>query len=110
MPQAMFTVFTLGILADWTDIVAPVCEKYSWAPIFFIAYVLLANFAVLNLVIGVIAEKTASVQQGYAEQRQHEDKKDRMRKIEQIADIFFAERDECTKRDIYDIMQDEILA
>jgi voltage-gated sodium channel len=50
-----FTLFAVMTLEGWVDgVVKPVMEKYPYAWLFFIPYILITTFAVLNLFIAVI--------------------------------------------------------
>ena len=71
-----FTLFQLMTLEDWADgIVNPVLEQRPWALLFFIPFILIATFVVLNLFIGVIVESIQSLREereaaGMAEARE----------------------------------------
>jgi voltage-gated sodium channel len=41
-------------LEGWAEIAATVTRQYQWAWMFFVGYILIATFLVLNLVIGVV--------------------------------------------------------
>jgi voltage-gated sodium channel len=44
-------------LEGWSgEIVRPVMEKFPWAWIFFVPYIIIATFMVLNLFIGIIVD------------------------------------------------------
>lgn len=50
-----FTLFQIMTLEGWSDgIVRPVLEVHGWAWIFFLPFIVVTSFAVLNLFIGVI--------------------------------------------------------
>jgi voltage-gated sodium channel len=73
---SFFTLFQLMTLEDWADgIVNPVLEQRPWALLFFIPFILIATFVVLNLFIGVIVESIQSLREereaaGMAEARE----------------------------------------
>lgn len=57
LSTSMFTLFQLMTLENWVDgIVKPVTEIYPYALFFFIPYIVITSFAVLNLFIGIIVE------------------------------------------------------
>lgn len=60
--KAIFSLFQIMTLEGWPDIVRPVMEKYAYSWVFFVSYILIATFSVLNLFIAVIVD---------AMQRQH---------------------------------------
>lgn len=62
---SMFTLFQLMTLDGWVgDIVGPVIENgHPWALLFFIPFILLATFIVLNLFIGIIVESITTLRE-----------------------------------------------
>ena len=61
---SFFTLFQLVTLEDWADgIVNPVREQRPLALLFFIPFILIATFVVLNLFIGVIVESIQSLRE-----------------------------------------------
>lgn len=52
---SLYTLFQVMTLESWSmGIVRPVMETYPWAWMFFVPFILLSTYAVLNLFIGVI--------------------------------------------------------
>lgn len=51
---ALFTLFQILTLEGWGDMARGVMEVYPWAPLFFIPFIVIATFTVLNLFIGII--------------------------------------------------------
>lgn len=51
---SLFSLFQIMTLEGWAEIADGAMEVYSWAWMFFIGYILVATFLVLNLVIGVV--------------------------------------------------------
>jgi voltage-gated sodium channel len=71
-----FTLFAVMTLEGWVDgVVKPVMEKYPYAWLFFIPYILITTFAVLNLFIAVIvnAMQTEHEQSRKEEELQHQE-------------------------------------
>jgi len=93
IPRAMFTLFTLAIVADWTPIVSPVTNRYWWSAFFFVGFTVAATFGTMNLIIGVITERTSQVQQNYREMQAMRKDGQRLENIKEIAEIMFAEID-----------------
>ena len=55
--RSMFTLFQIITLESWSmGIVRPVMEDFSWAWAFFVPFILVTSFAVLNLFIGIIVD------------------------------------------------------
>jgi voltage-gated sodium channel len=53
---SLFTLFQLMTLDDWANIVKPAMELKPWALVFFMPFIVISTFVVLNLFIGVIVE------------------------------------------------------
>lgn len=55
IPASMYTLFQIMTLEGWSDgVVRPVMEVHPWAWLFFIPFILITTFAVLNLVVAII--------------------------------------------------------
>lgn len=54
--NAMYTMFQLLTLEDWPDIANPTIALYPWAWAYFIPFIIITTFAVLNLFIGIIVD------------------------------------------------------
>ena len=55
--RSMFTLFQIMTLESWSmGIVRPVMEHFSWAWAFFVPFILITSFAVVNLLIGIIVD------------------------------------------------------
>lgn len=55
--NSMFTLFQLMTLEGWvTDVANPVMEQYPHSWIFFVLFIIVTSFAVLNLFIGIIVD------------------------------------------------------
>ncbi len=58
---SLFTLFQLMTLDDWANIVKPAMELQPWALLFFMPFIIISTFVVLNLFIGVIVESIQSL-------------------------------------------------
>lgn len=64
LPITALTLFQLMTLDGWNgDIVRPVMEVHPWAWVFFIPFIVITAFAVLNLFIGVLLNNIESHQE-----------------------------------------------
>src|SRR3546814_216007 len=69
IPASMYTLFQVMTLEGWSDgIVRPVMEAHPYAWIFFIPFILVASFTVLNLFIAIIVNSLEQLQHEEAEQ------------------------------------------
>ena len=55
--RSMFTLFQIMTLESWSmGIVRPVMESFPWAWLFFVIFILVTSFAVVNLFVGIIVD------------------------------------------------------
>lgn len=54
--ESLYTMFQLMTLEDWPDIARPTISHHPWAWSFFVIYIVVTSFAVLNLFIGIIVD------------------------------------------------------
>jgi voltage-gated sodium channel len=57
---SLFSLFQIMTLEGWSDIAQEVMAVYEWSWMYFIGYILVATFLVLNLVIGVVVSSIQS--------------------------------------------------
>lgn len=89
--RSFFTLFQLMTLEDWADgIVKPTVEHFPWALLFFVPYIFVTAFAVLNLFIGIIVD---GMQEDREEAMEH-----------------YHEAEETAQQDRFDQMMTEIKA
>jgi voltage-gated sodium channel len=60
---SLFTLFQLMTLDDWANIVKPVMEEHPLALLFFLPFIIVSTFVVLNLFIGVIVESIQTMRE-----------------------------------------------
>ena len=66
---SLFTLFQVMTLEGWAgDVVRPVMEKYPYAWLLFLPYILIVVFAVLNLFIGIVVD---AMQQTARDEAEH---------------------------------------
>jgi voltage-gated sodium channel len=51
---SLFSLFQILTLEGWADIARAIMEPYPWAPLFFVPFIIITTFTVLNLFIGII--------------------------------------------------------
>lgn len=62
--ESMYSLFQIMTLESWSmGIVRPVMEVYPWAWAFFVPFILIVSFAVLNLFIAVVVDSMQQVHQ-----------------------------------------------
>jgi voltage-gated sodium channel len=79
LAASIFSLFQIMTLEGWAaEIVRPVMEKYPYAWLFFIPYIVVTSFAVLNLFIGIVVS---------AMQTEHEAEEAEKRKLEKAEQV-----------------------
>lgn len=72
LPRSLFTLFTVMTLEGWVDdVVKPILAKHPYAWIFFISFIVVTTFTVLNLIIGIIVN---AIGEEHAEAEKEEQK------------------------------------
>jgi voltage-gated sodium channel len=71
--RSMYSLFQIMTLESWSmGIVRPVMAVYPYSWVFFVIFILITSFAVMNLFIGIIVD--AMQQQSYEEQHEEAEK------------------------------------
>merc|ERR1712194_705388 len=61
VPRSMFTLFQIVTFESWSErIVRHVMQKQPAMVIFFVAFIAISSFGLLNIVVGVVVESTLS--------------------------------------------------
>lgn len=83
--RSTFTLFQIMTLEGWSDgIVRPVMEVYPWAWGFFIPYILVTTFAVVNLLVGLVVN---SMQDAHSAEADAEEDAHRERVLARLGSI-----------------------
>ena len=62
IPSSMYSLFQVMTLEGWADSIAnPTLKHFPWALAFFIPFIVLTSFAVLNLFIGIIVDAMQNI-------------------------------------------------
>ncbi|MDO5052329.1 MAG: ion transporter [Pseudoclavibacter sp.] len=70
---SLYSLFQIMTLESWSmGIVRPVMEVFPWAWAFFVPFILLSSFTILNLFIAVIVDTMQNLQDGRAERAEAE--------------------------------------
>lgn len=56
LSASLFSLFQIMTLDSWSDLTRSMLDVHPWAPAFFVPYILLSAFTVLNLFIAVIVD------------------------------------------------------
>jgi voltage-gated sodium channel len=80
-----YSLFQIMTLESWSmGIVRPVMEKYPYAWLFFIPYIVVTTFAVLNLFIGIVVSAMQSEHEAEAEAEKKQEKAEEVPLVEEL--------------------------
>lgn len=66
----MFTLFQCMTLEDWASGIArQTMDIYSWAWLYFVSFIVITNYVLINLIVGIITTATLEVAQADATER-----------------------------------------
>lgn len=82
--RSIVTLFGVCLLAEWSTVVRPVFENQPWVTPFFFIFVILTSCGVLNVIIGVIVERTNDAAQELREREAELARQARMELIKTI--------------------------
>jgi voltage-gated sodium channel len=82
---SLFSLFQVMTLESWSSGIArPVMETYPWAWAYFVPFILLASFMVLNLFIAIIVSATHSLQSDVDEVKREQTHEETMAELREI--------------------------
>lgn len=85
LPASIFSLFQIMTLEAWADsIVRPIMEKYPYAWTFFIPYIVVTSFAVLNLFIGIVVSAMQSEHEAEAAEVKRLEKQEALPLLEEL--------------------------
>jgi len=82
--NSMFTLFQIMTLEGWNDIAAAVLPQYPMAWVFFVVFITVASFAVLNLFIGIIVDAMNLMHDEEGDSRAHQDHSEEMALLRKV--------------------------
>jgi voltage-gated sodium channel len=99
---SMYSLFQIMTLESWSEAIArPVMEVYPYAWVYFIVFILMSSFTVLNLFIGIIVNSMQTLhwteEEAKLAEREQEARRERERMLRLIEDLH-AKVDRLEKR------------
>ena len=104
--KSMLSLFQVATLDSWHDINLPVIKRYPFAVFYFIPFIVISSFILLNVVVGIIVDATSSV----ARVRKLQSDTIRATKFIQIRGSIKAELEESFKGSIKAFFYRDVLA
>jgi voltage-gated sodium channel len=97
--SSLYTLFTIMTLEGWTnDVVNPVMEKHPYALLFFIPFIVVTTFWVLNLFIGIIVNAMQEEHEKAEAEMMHDETAPLMRELKELKAEVAALRKEIAPR------------
>lgn len=95
VPRSMLTLFQIMTLDDWANGIARhVMSNQPAMAIFFILFVIITSYGIMNVVVGIIVERTLASAKLNEERNQRNQEKERARVLHDLREIFeFADKD-----------------
>jgi len=95
VPRSMLTLFQIITFDDWANGIARhVMSNQPAMAIFFILFILITSYGILNVVVGIIVERTLASAKVNEERSQRNQEKERTRVLHDLREIFeFADKD-----------------
>jgi len=91
--RSMMTLFSISLLAEW-DSFRPIWEFQAWIVPIFLLLIFVTSFGIVNVIIGVIVERTTSSMNEIHASHMEEMKTQKMREIRRIAnDLWLSDHD-----------------
>lgn len=92
--NSMFTLFQIMTLEGWNDIADATLPLYPMAWIFFVAFITVASFAILNLFIGIIVDAMSIMHDQDGDTLAHRDHTEEMQLLLEVKEELKTLRDE----------------
>lgn len=88
IPKSAYSLFQVMTLESWSmGIVRPVMERYSWAWLFFVPFIIVTTFIMLNLMIAVIVNSMQVETNESVEKRAEESRSERKELLQEIRSL-----------------------
>jgi len=87
--RAMVSLFNVVLLDEWATVTRPIFEMQRLMIVFFILLVLLCSFGILNVIIGVVVERTTQAMSVVRQSHIEKLKGQQMRQVKSLAKIMF---------------------
>lgn len=68
--KSIFTLFQIMTLEAWADIARDVMAKFSYSWIYFISFILVSSFIVMNVIVGVVVNAISDINENIKKERE----------------------------------------
>lgn len=103
VPLSMFTLFQIMTLDSWTAVVRPIGDKQSWTYIFFLGFIAVSVFVLVNLITAVIVENAFESSKADEQDMAVVLQREKEKEVEELKDLFL----ECDQDGSGELTQSE---
>jgi Ca2+-binding EF-hand superfamily protein len=103
VPLSMFTLFQIMTLDSWTAVVRPIGDKQSWTYVFFLGFIAISVFVLVNLITAVIVENAFESSKADEQDMAVVMQREKEREVEELRDLFL----ECDQDGSGELTKDE---
>ncbi len=88
IPKSLYTLFQVMTLESWSmGISRPVMEVFGWAWLYFVPFVLISSFVIMNVVVGIVVNSISEVQAQLSSEKKSDTGEDSKEQDDKEADI-----------------------
>ena len=88
IPKSLYTLFQVMTLESWSmGISRPVMEVFGWAWLYFVPFVLISSFVIMNVVVGIVVNSISEVQAQLSSEKNSDTGEDSKEQDDKEADI-----------------------
>ncbi len=80
--KSMFTLFQIMTLEAWADIARDIMAKYPLSWIYFISFILVSSFIVMNVIVGVVVNAISEISEDVKREKEKKILKDQKTELE----------------------------
>lgn len=103
VPLSMFTLFQIMTLDSWTSVVRPIGDAQSWTYFYFLGFIAIAVFVLVNLITAVIVENAFESSKSDESDMAVVMQREKEREVEELKDLFL----ECDQDGSGELTKDE---
>merc|ERR1719359_904067 len=81
IPRAMYTLFNVVIMAEWTEMGRAIIEYQPEMFIFFLVFIVFTTFGIMNVIIGVIVDNTMEAAKAVEKDQETFERRNRMQTL-----------------------------
>jgi len=97
VPRSMFSLLSVCLLAEWSEIFRPILAHQPWVFPFFLVFLVFATLGLLNVIVGVIVDNTMAATYEVKKVQIEKEKEHMLTNIKKVRDILCGDNREISK-------------